>query len=64
MDYEQTEEHAIRSHNVVSRSEKPVSKAVEHVSGEADCRKGSSREDGNCSGAICKCAPCKWRKLC
>ena len=46
IDYEQTEEHAIRSHSVVSQSGKPASRGAEHVggSGETSSSEGEKRE--------------------
>lgn len=45
IDYEQTEEHAIRSHSVVSQSGKPASRGAEHVGGgETSSSEGEKRE--------------------
>ena len=46
IDYEQTEEHAIRSHSVVSQNGKPVSRRVEHVGtiGDTSSSEGEKTE--------------------
>lgn len=46
IDYEQTEEHAMRSHSVASQGGKPVSRGVEHIGhyGETSSSEGEKRE--------------------
>jgi hypothetical protein len=46
IDYEQTEEHAMRSHSVASQGGKPISRGMEHVggNGETSSNEGEKRE--------------------